>query len=166
MSDGNRSLFIQNLHAYLSETLGSIGEDWGVFPDESYPMGTWVRTGTIFIHQEGASTIRVEAPLVQGIEISPDILEWIASRNEKQFFGNYWANVFADDTCSIVCGVKWPWEWMDAHIAKVLIEVGSTFGETLSDVSQELIEQFDARLRWDKTGDTESMVKQAFVNIS
>lgn len=162
MSNGPREVFISQLHERLSATVGPREQNWGSFPTEDMSFVTWMRDGTVFIHVQETSSLSVRVPLVSGLAISPEILEWISTRNSAQYAGHYWLRPGSDENhWQLICEVKFPWDWMDQHLANVIMQACPGLGTVLSrDIAPEFMREFGGQPWWDTTCAGDSMGAQ------
>lgn len=146
-----REVFISQLEARLITELGPRDQDWGSFPDENTSFVTWLRNGTAFIHVGDDTKLSVRVPLVSGLSISPEILDWISGRNSGQYAGHYWLRPGSDENhWQLICEVKFPWDWMDQHLANVVLQTCIGLGTVLNrDVAPEFMQQFGGERWWD-----------------
>ncbi|MHA7666822.1 hypothetical protein [Mycolicibacterium sp. HS_4_1] len=156
-----KQVFVSQLEAELTVKLGPRERDWGSFPDESTPLVTWLRDGTVFIHAD-QEKLSVRVPLVSDLTVSPEILEWISGRNSGQYAGHYWLRPGADEHhWQLVCEVKFPWDWMDQHLANVVLQTCVGLGTVLNrDVAPGFMEQFGGLRWWDESHTPEMMRAQ------
>jgi len=148
-----RLSFIQQLRERLENTLGPIEDGWGFFITPEMPWATWIRSGTVMFHSPDSSHLSIVTPLVSGLTVTPEILEWVSQRSHSQFAGHYWLRPGADEKqWQLVCGMKFPWDWMDQWLSDVVLEVGPDFGKVLTEgVAPEFIKEFGGRPWWDST---------------
>ncbi len=158
----NREIFVSQLEARLTSTMGPREEAWGSFPTTELSLVTWMRDGTVFIHVSDDTKLQVRVPLVSGLTISPEILEWISERNSGQYAGHYWLRPGSDEHhWQLVCEVKFPWDWMDQHLAEVILQSCLGLGTVLNrDVGSEFIAKFGGELWWDSTCPADTMGAQ------
>jgi hypothetical protein len=165
MSDDTRSIFISQLETCLHNTLGPRDQNWGSFPSPDVSMVTWVRDGTVFIHADEDTKLSVRVPLVSDLSVSPEILDWISSRNSAQYAGYYWLRPGSDENhWQLMCEVKFPWDWMDQHLASVIMQTCPGFGAVLNrQVAPEFIEKFGGCPWWDPSATGDKMGAQVLV---
>lgn len=164
----NRDVFVGQLHAHLRDDLGPENSDWGAFPDASLAFCTWVRTGTLFYHSPESSHLSVRVPLVSALSVDSRICKWIDDRNYHQYAGHYWLREGSDDQhWSLMCGLKYPWDWMDQHQAEVILQTTPSLGAVLGDaVVDDFIRDFGGSRAWDPTADSDGMGAAALVFMS
>jgi hypothetical protein len=157
-----RQVFISQLEAHLATKVGVREQDWGSFPDQQTSFVTWLRDGTAFIHVGDDTKLSVRVPLVSGLAISSEILDWISSRNSAQYAGHYWLRPGSDENqWQLICEVKFPWDWMDQHLANVVFQTCIGLGRVLNrDVAPEFMEKFGGERWWDTTHTAEMMRAQ------
>lgn len=126
---------------------------------------TWLRDGTVFIHLSDDTKLPVRVPLVSGLAISPEILDWISGRNSAQYAGHYWLRPGADEhQWQLVCEVKFPWDWMDQHLAEAILQTCPGLGTVLNrDVAPEFMQKFGGTPWWDTTYPADKMGSQVLV---
>lgn len=165
MTNGAREIFISQLEARLGATLGPRDQHWGTFPTPDLSLVTWLRDGTVFIHVSDDTKLAVRVPLVSGLAISPEILDWISGRNSAQYAGHYWLRPGADQhQWQLVCEVKFPWDWMDQHLAEVILQTCPGLGTVLNrDVAPEFMQKFVGTPWWDTTYPADKMGSQVLV---
>lgn len=157
-----REIFIAQLEALLRSTVGPRDQNWGSFPSEDMSFVTWMREGTVFIDVQETSTLSVRVPLVSVLSVSSEILEWISARNSAQYAGHYWLRPGADEyNWQLVCELKFPWDWMDQHLANVVLQACPGFGAVLNrDVAPDFIRDFGGQPWWDTKCAADSMGAQ------
>jgi hypothetical protein len=162
VTNRTRELFISQLETRLNARLGPRDLDWGSFPTPDMSFATWLRDGGVFIHMDESSTLEVRVPLVSGLSISPDILDWISSRNSNQYAGHYWLRPGADENhWQLVCALKFPWDWMDQSLADVILQTCPGLGTVLNrDIAPEFMQKFGGEPWWDTTYAADKMGAQ------
>lgn len=165
LSNGTREAFLSLLEARLSATVGPRNQQWGSFPTDETSMVTWMRDGTTFIHVPDDTKLSVRVPLVSGLSVSAEILDWISSRNSAQYAGHYWLRPGAgDDNWQLICEVKFPWDWFDQHLADVVLQTCPGLGTVLNrDVAPEFIGKFGGQPWWDASLGGDQMGAQILV---
>ncbi|MGU3291501.1 hypothetical protein [Williamsia sp. M5A3_1d] len=158
-----REILIERLHSQLALQHGELGFDWGVFPSSDTPMATWMRDGTVFFHvSDEIEKLTVRVALVSNLSVSEGILDWIHERNSKQFAGHYWLRPGADEAhWQLVCELKFPWVWIDEHLAEVILQSCPGLGGVLNGaIATEFMARFGGESWWNSQGDADFMNSQ------
>ena len=158
----NKDIFISQLEAHLDAGFGPRDQHWGSFPTAEMSFVTWMRDGTVFIHVGDDTKLSVRVPLVSGLSISPEILDWISTRNSSQYAGHYWLRPGADENhWQLIGEVKFPWDWLDQHLAQVILQSCPGLGTVLNrDIAPEFMQNFGGQRWWDATCPADSMGAQ------
>lgn len=167
MTNPTKDFFISQLEARLTASLGPRDQHWGSFPTPDTSFVTWLRDGTLFIHVGDDTKLSVRVPLVSGLSISPEILDWISSRNSAQYAGHYWLRPGADENhWQLICEVKFPWDWFDQHLANVILQACPGLGTVLNrDVAPEFIQKFGGERWWDTSFPADKMGAQVLAAL-